>query len=213
MIKIKLDPKLTPQKNAGYYFTKAGNERKAYEKSKELFKDVSGNYSRLLQLKSRFEQSENIEELDKFMKELHIKQNVKVNNADDIVSRFKHYIIENKYDLYVGKDSSNNDLLTMKFAKQNDYWFHARSVPGSHVVLRVINTKEPVPKNILKSAASIAAFHSKAKTSGIAPVSYTFKKYVTKKKGMEPGKVVLLKEEVLLVRPEIPSNCEYVSGE
>ncbi len=212
-IQIKLDPKLSPQKNAGYYFTKAGNERKAYKKSQDLFKEISENYSRLLQLKGRFEKSETIEELDKFMKELHIKQNEKKNTPDDIASRFKHYIIANKYDLYVGKDSTNNDLLTMKFAKQNDYWFHARSVPGSHVVLRVINTKEPVPKNILKSAASIAAFHSKAKTSGLAPVSYTFKKYVTKKKGMEPGKVALLKEEVLLVRPEVPSDCEYVSGE
>jgi predicted ribosome quality control (RQC) complex YloA/Tae2 family protein len=147
------------------------------------------------------------------MTELHIKSGEKSNSPDDIKSKFKHYVIENKYDVYVGKDSANNDLLTMKFAKQNDYWFHARSVPGSHVILRVLNNKEPVPKNVIKSAASIAAFHSKAKTSGLAPVSYTFKKYVTKKKGMEPGKVALLKEDVLLVKPGIPANCEYVSGE
>ncbi len=147
------------------------------------------------------------------MKELKIKSGEKKELTDDIKSKFKHYIIDGRYDVFVGKDSTNNDLLTMKFAKQNDYWFHARSVPGSHVVLKVTNTKEPVPKNILKNAAAIAAYHSKAKTSGLAPVSYTFKKYVTKKKGMEPGKVILLREEVLLVKPEIPKNCEYISSD
>jgi predicted ribosome quality control (RQC) complex YloA/Tae2 family protein len=100
--------------------------------------------------------------------------------------------------------------LTTKFAKQNDYWFHARSVSGSHAVLRVENYKEGIPKPILKKAASIAAYHSKAKTSKLTPVSYTLKKYVVKRKGMEPGKVNLLKEEVLLVTPEIPGGCIFV---
>lgn len=213
IIIIKLDPKLTPQRNAEYYFNKAGNEKIAYNKSKELFRDISVNYNKLTALKGRFEKTETLEELNVIMKELHIKSGEKSNSPDDIKSKFKHYRIENKYDVYVGKDSVNNDLLTMKFAKQNDIWFHARSFPGSHVILRVLNNKEPVPKNIIKGAASIAAFHSKAKTSGLAPVSYTFKKYVTKKKGMEPGKVALLREDVLIVKPEIPKNCEYISGD
>jgi predicted ribosome quality control (RQC) complex YloA/Tae2 family protein len=208
---VKLDPKLSPQKNAEYYFNKAGNEKTAYKKSRELFKNISENYSRLKQIKEKFQDTESLEELNKIMKELKIKSGEKKELTDDIKSKFKHYIIDTRYDVFVGKDSTNNDLLTMKFAKQNDYWFHARSVPGSHVVLKVVNTKEPVPKNILKNAAAIAAYHSKAKTSGLAPVSYTFKKYVTKKKGMEPGKVALLKEEVLLVKPEIPKNCEYIT--
>ncbi len=212
-VKIKIDPKLSPQKNAEYYFNKSGNEKTAYKKSKELFTDVSDNYRRLRQIKERFLNSESLEEINNIMKELKIKSDERKESVDDIKSKFKHYVIEGKYDVYVGKDSVNNDLLTMKFAKQNDYWFHARSVPGSHVVLRVLNTKEPVPKNILKNTASIAAYHSKAKTSGLAPVSYTLKKYVTKKKGMDPGKVILLKEEVLLVKPEIPRNCEYITNE
>ncbi|OGU43815.1 MAG: hypothetical protein A2000_05205, partial [Ignavibacteria bacterium GWB2_36_8] len=119
--------------------------------------------------------------------------------------------VEKKYHVFVGKDSKTNDLLTLKFAKQNDYWFHARSVSGSHVILRNENPKEGVPKNILKLVASIAAYHSKAKTAGMVPVSYTQKKYVVKKKGMEPGKVALLKEEVLIVEPEINKKCEYIT--
>lgn len=213
LVRIKLDPKLSPQKNAGYYFNKAGNERTAYQKSKDLFENISENYNKLRLIKDNFENTETLEGINNIMKELHIRTGEKKDAPDDMRTKFKHYIIEKKYDVFVGKDSANNDLLTMKFAKQNDYWFHARSVPGSHVVLKVVNSKEPVPKNILKSAASIAAYHSKAKTSGLASVSYTLKKYVTKKKGMEPGKVALLREDVLLVKPAIPSNCEFVSND
>jgi len=102
-------------------------------------------------------------------------------------------------------------LLTTRFAKQNDFWFHARSVSGSHVVLRVENTKDVVPKSILKKVASLTAYHSKAKTAGVVPVSYTFKKYVIKRKGQPPGQVSLLKEEVLLVKPEIPGDADYLT--
>ena len=104
-------------------------------------------------------------------------------------------------------------MLSIKFAKQNDYWFHARGLPGSHVVLRVENTKEGVPKNIIKNAASIAGYFSKAKTAKVAPISYTFAKFVYKKKGMEPGKVMISKEKVLLVKPEIPKNCEIANDD
>ena len=110
----------------------------------------------------------------------------------------------------MGRDSRENDYLSIKFAKQNDYWFHSRGLPGSHVLLRVENTKEIIPKNILKQVASIAAFYSKAKTAKVAPVSYTFAKFVHKKKGMEPGQVLLQRENVLLVKPEIPKNCEPI---
>jgi predicted ribosome quality control (RQC) complex YloA/Tae2 family protein len=77
--------------------------------------------------------------------------------------------------------------------------------------LRVDNPKEGVPKNILGAAAAIAAFYSKAKTAKLAPVSYTLRKYVRKKKGMEPGKVLISKEKVLLVKPELPKNCESIT--
>ena len=178
-----------------------------------LLKLAETEFERLKGIKEEITNSESIEQLNKSMKELKIKEKDQKPDKEDLRSKFKHYLLEGKYHLFVGKDSQNNDLLTTKFAKQNDYWFHARGVSGSHTVLRVDNTKETVPKNVLKAAASISAFHSKAKTAGLVPVSYTFKKYVVKKKGMAPGKVALLREETLLVHPEIPQNCEYVTEE
>ncbi len=212
-ISIKLKADLSPKKNADYYFDKARSEKISFDKSKMLLKLAEIEFERLKGIKEEITNSESIEQLNKSMKELKIKEKDQKPDKEDLRSKFKHYLLEGKYHLFVGKDSQNNDLLTTKFAKQNDYWFHARVVSGSHAVLRVDNTKETVPKNVLKAAASISAFHSKAKTAGLVPVSYTFKKYVVKKKGMAPGKVALSREETLLVHPEIPKNCEYVIEE
>ena len=210
---IKLNPKLSAKKNTDYYFDKARSEKINFSTSQDLLKKEKENLTRINSIEEKVNSIDNIKELNTIMKELKIKDQSNKPDKEDIKIKFKHYIIEEKYDVYVGKDSKNNDLLTTKFAKQNDYWFHARSVSGSHVVLRVENAKEVIPKSILKKTASLAAYHSKAKTSGLAPVSYTLKKYVVKKKGYPLGTVHLLKEETLLVKPEIPKNCEFITNE
>lgn len=209
ILKIKLDNKLSPQKNIDRYFDKSRDEKTSYGQSKELYKAALDRMNRLNEIKKETESDINQEELEKIFKKLKINQQVKTNKMEDKFN-FKHYILHGKYHVYVGKDSKNNDELTTQFAKQNDLWFHARGSAGSHVVLRVESTKEAVPKNIIKEAASLAAYFSKAKTSSMAPVSYTFKKYVHKKKGLDPGQVIMSKEDVVLVRPEIPKECEPV---
>jgi predicted ribosome quality control (RQC) complex YloA/Tae2 family protein len=210
-ISIPLNPSLHPNKNAENWFIKAKDDRIRYEKALERKQLSLKEYNKLKQLDSTLENIEDKEKLITIMKDLKLKPAENNTVIEDMKNKFKRYLIEGKYQVFVGKDSQNNDLLTVKFAKQNDYWFHARSVPGSHVVLRNDNTKENMPKSILKKTAALAAYHSKAKTAGISPVSYCQKKYVVKKKGMEAGKVALLKEDVLLVRPEIPEGCEYIS--
>ncbi len=209
-IKINLNPALSPQKNVDYYFDKSRSEKISFAKNQQLFEKAKKDFDQLQQLNNSLNEIESLKELDELMKKLKIKQPEESEAKEDMGSKFKQYIIEDKYKVYVGKDSKNNDLLTTRFAKQNDYWFHARGASGSHVVLRVENTKEPVPKNVLKKAAALAAYHSKAKTAGVVPVAFTFKKYVVKKKGDPIGTVHLLREDVLLVRPEIPKGCEYV---
>jgi predicted ribosome quality control (RQC) complex YloA/Tae2 family protein len=212
-IKIKLNSKLAPKKNVDYWFDKSKAEKIGYEKSVELMKKVKANYEKLKKIEDGLVNIDSLKGLDNIIKELKIKRQGMKPEKEDIKEKFKHYIIDDKYHIYVGRDSKNNDLLTTRFAKQNDYWFHARSVSGSHVVLRVENTKEAISKNILKKTAALAAYHSKAKTAGVVPVAFTFKKYVVKKKGFPIGTVHLLKEDVLLVKPEIPKGCEFVVDE
>ena len=210
IIKIKLNPKLPPKKNIDHYFDKSKSEKIGIEKSKELFERSKIIFNELKATEELLKSIDDLKELKGIMKKMKIKDKDYVESRDDIKLKFKHYVIDDKYNVFVGKDSKNNDLLTTRFAKQNDFWFHARSVSGSHVVLRVENTKEPIPKSVLKKIAAIAAFHSKAKTAGVVPVAYTFKKYVIKKKGYPVGTVHLLREDVLLVKPEIPKGCEFV---
>ena len=212
-IDISLKPSMSPNKNAERWFEKAKDDRIQHEKALERKLITLKEYNTLKMIDDTLETIEDIDKLTAIMKELKLKPAEGHSETEDMKNKFKRYLIEGKYQVFVGKDSQNNDLLTVKFAKQNDYWFHARSVPGSHVVLRNDNTKENMPKSILKKAAALAAYHSKAKTAGISPVSFCQKKYVVKKKGMEAGKVALLKEDVLLVRPEIPEGCEYISDD
>ena len=210
-VEIPINPSLSPNKNAELYFEKAKDDRITREKAKGMRVKFALEFNKLKGINEGIDNIEEKEELRALMKDLKIKDDENNPVKDEMKNKFKRYIIDGKYLVFVGKDSQNNDLLTVKFAKQNDYWFHSRGVPGSHVVLRTDNTKENMPKNILKKTAALAAYHSKAKTAGLTPVSYTQKKYVVKKKGMEPGKVALLKEEVLLVRPEIPEGCEFIT--
>jgi predicted ribosome quality control (RQC) complex YloA/Tae2 family protein len=210
IIKIKLNPKLPPKKNIDYYFDKSKSEKIGIEKSKELLIQTKTKFNELKATEEILKSTDDLKELKGIMKKMKIKDKDDVESRDDIKLKLKHYLIDDKYNVYVGKDSKNNDLLTTRFAKQNDFWFHARSVSGSHIVLRVDNTKEIIPKNILKKVAALAAYHSKAKTAGTVPVAYTLKKYVIKKKGYPIGTVHLLKEDVLLVKPEIPKGCEFV---
>ena len=209
-IKIDLNPAISPQKNVDYYFDKSRSEKISFAKNRQLFENAKKDYEYLKKMEYSLNEIESLKELDELMKKLKIKQPQETETKEDLGSKFKHYLIDGKYHLYVGKDSKNNDLLTTRFAKQIDYWFHARGASGSHVVLRVENTKEAIPKNVLKKSAALAAYHSKAKTAGVVPVAYTFKKYVVKKKSDPVGTVRLLREDVLLVRPEIPSGCEFI---
>lgn len=209
-VTIKIDPKLSPQQNVNYYFDKARSEKIEYEKSAQLYRIAKGRFERLLVLKDELTTDTTVEQLQSIKKEL--KMNTRQNSSEEKKDKlpFRHFLIDGKYHFYIGKDSKNNDMLTTKFAKQNDFWFHARSVAGSHGVLRVENTKEAIPKRVLEKAASITAFYSKSKTAKLAPVSYTLKKYVSKNARHEPGQVSVMKESVLLVRPEIPNDCEYI---
>ena len=210
-VQIKLNPKNTPQQSIDFYFEKAKDEKINFKISEQLFEGTEKKFNRLKEIESEFEDATSVDDYSEIKAKLKISDKKKEKKKVTDGAKLRELLIDGKYKVLVGRDSKSNDMLSIKIAKQNDYWFHARGLPGSHVVLRVEDTKVGVPKNIIKNAAQIAAFYSKAKTAGTAPVSYTLAKFVRKKKGMEPGKVTIEKEKVLLVRPGIPSNTEMVS--
>ncbi len=208
---IKLNPEHSAKESVDYYFSKAKDEKISFKKSEELFESTLAKFHKYKAINDSLFNTQSYDELKKISSKIIIKKNIKMEKFGEDTPRYRTFLIEGKFEVMVGKDSRSNDLLTMKIARQNDYFFHARGYAGSHVILKVTNTKEPVPKNVLIKVASIAAYFSKAKTSGTAPVAYTLRKFVRKAKGLNPGQVIVSKEKVLLVKPEIPSNAEEIS--
>lgn len=113
------------------------------------------------------------------------------------------YHLEEGWVVLAGKTDQDNDILSLKTAGPNDWWFHVRGMPGSHVLL-IGNGQEEPSNALLRRAAAIAAFHSKARNGGLVAVSATRARYVSKPAGAKPGTVSIRKETVLKVRPEIP---------
>lgn len=119
--------------------------------------------------------------------------------------------------IIAGRTSKDNDFISMRVAGPNDYWFHVRGMPGSHVLLRSISGEEPT-KNLLELAAGLAVWHSKGRTGGVTAVSMTMAKFVSKPSGVPAGTVSIKNEKVLKVRPQnlpeakkselLPQNCE-----
>ena len=116
------------------------------------------------------------------------------------------YVLPGDWSVLAGKTDADNDRLSLKIAKSDDWWFHVRGMPGSHVILRTKPNEEP-DRETLKKAAAIAAYHSKARNGGMVAVSCTQARYVTKPKGAKPGTVTIRKESVLKVRPAIPEEA------
>jgi len=110
------------------------------------------------------------------------------------------YLLPEGWLCFAGKTDAANDYVSIKLARPRDRWFHVRGMPGGHVVLRVAEGREP-DRATLELAASIAAYHSKARTGGVVPVSTTEGRHVSKPRGAKPGTVEIRKESVLRVRP------------
>lgn len=119
--------------------------------------------------------------------------------------RLREYELPGGWTLLAGRTDEDNDLLSLKIAGPRDWWFHVRGMPGSHVILRARPEEEPT-RAILKAAAAVAAYHSKARTGGLVAVSCTRAKNVTKPKGARPGTVRIHGEAVLKVRPALPAG-------
>jgi predicted ribosome quality control (RQC) complex YloA/Tae2 family protein len=195
---IKLKENLSPAENAQDYFEKYKKQKGSLEilesKINVLKKDMS-------KLEAELEKINNLNDYKTLIKE----EKKSKENKNDETSRFRKFRLTEKYEVWVGKDSASNDLLTTRHSTQNDLWFHIRGASGSHTVLKVHNKKEDIPKEIIHSAASIAAYYSKARKASSVPVAYCERKFVKKKKGFKEGSVIMEREKVIFVNPGLPN--------
>ena len=112
----------------------------------------------------------------------------------------RRYTLPGGWKVLVGRTDADNDYLSLKVARADDWWFHVRGMPGSHVVLRCGAGQRP-DRQTLRTAAAMAAYFSRARNAGVVAVSCTRARFVTKPRGARPGTVQIRKETVLKVRP------------
>ena len=120
---------------------------------------------------------------------------------EKIKSKPFHYLSSDGYDIYVGKNNYQNDELTFKFATGNDWWFHAKGMPGSHVIVK--SKGEEMPDRVFEEAGMLAGFYSKGRDSDKIEIDYLQKKNVKKPAGSAPGFVVYYTNYSLTIHPDI----------
>lgn len=108
--------------------------------------------------------------------------------------------------LIVGRNHRENEEITFRTARGNDLWFHARGVPGSHLIVRMERGKE-IPYQTLLDAATLALHFSDARKAGKGDIVYTHRKYVQKPKGAKPGAVLVSQEKNIYIEIE-PKRLE-----
>lgn len=201
-IEIKLDGKITLIENSGRYYEKAKKAREELKVRKARLPEIKKKLAEVEAALAALENCESLKDLEKLNIALGKKSGIKIKGKEmNREDKFRKFELEDGFMLYVGKNAANNDELTVKFAKPNDIWLHARGSSGSHAVIRV-EKGQKVPKRIIEQAAAICAYYSGQKNSKYAPVAYTEKKYVRKPKGAAVGAVTIAREKVVMVEPK-----------
>ncbi len=208
-ISIAMNPNLSPIENAQRYFACYAKAKNTLTATEKLMSETKSEIDYLDGILVNIEGVQSLEELAEIKREL-----IKGNYIKKVSSKNKknteklskpspplHIRSENDWDIYVGKNNRQNDMLTFKLAEPHDLWFHTKDIPGSHVIIKIPHGKE-VPYSTIKEAAILAARHSKAKHDTKVPVDYTLRKYVRKPKGAKPGFVLYDHHKNILVNPQ-----------
>lgn len=191
-VTIPLDETLSPSENAQKYFDKYGKMKRTYEALTELTKEVQAEIEHLKSISAALDIAVGEEDLVQIKEELIESGYIKRKSSGKkvkITSKPFHYLSSDGYDMYVGKNNFQNDELTFKFATGNDWWFHAKGCPGSHVIVKTKQGEE-MPDATFEEAAKLAAYYSAGRQQGKVEVDYIQKKHVKKPNGGKPGFVV-----------------------
>ena len=200
-ITVPLDPSKTPLENAKRYFDRYTKLKRTREALETLMKEGKAEIDQLENIREALNLSVTEGDLAQIRTEMeasgfvrrHMEKGkggrkgpAKIPEAQPL-----HFRSSDGYDIFVGKNNTQNDELTFHLAKPTDIWFHANDIPGSHVILRTEGTPfEQVPDRAFEEAARLAAYYSKGRDAGRVEVDYLEKKNVKKPSGARPGFVI-----------------------
>lgn len=205
MVTIPLDETLSVSENAKKYFDKYNKLKRTYEALASLTEEVKQEIEHLRSVDTALKIAMNEEDLVQIKEELAESGYIRRKGGGKkvkVTSKPFHYVSSDGYDIFVGKNNLQNEELTFKFATGNDWWFHAKGCPGSHVVVKLKGNEE-LPDRTFEEAASLAAYYSAGREQDKVEVDYIQKKHVKKPAGAKPGFVVYYTNFSMVAEPEI----------
>ena len=211
MITIPLDDQLSASENAKKYFDRYGKLKRTYEALTTLIEETKDEITHLESIATALDIAVSEDDLVQIKEELIEFGYIRKKRGDKkakIKSKPFHYISSDGFHIYVGKNNYQNDELTFKFATGNDWWFHAKGMPGSHVIVKT-EGKE-LPDRTFEEAGRLAGFYSKGRDNDKVEIDYLQKKNVKKPNKSAPGFVVYYTNYSLTIQPDI-SGIEQLS--
>ncbi|MBR4061243.1 MAG: NFACT family protein [Lachnospiraceae bacterium] len=203
---IPLDPTIPVMDNAKKYFDKYAKLKRTYEALSTLTEEVKAEIEHLESISTALDMALKEEDLTEIKEELvqtgYIKRHGGNQKKAKVTSKPYHYISSDGYDIYVGKNNLQNDFITFQMATGNDWWFHAKGVPGSHVLVRT-NGVTDMPDRTFEEAGRLAAYYSKNRDQDKVEIDYIQKKHVKKPASAKPGFVVYYTNYSLMIDSDI----------
>jgi predicted ribosome quality control (RQC) complex YloA/Tae2 family protein len=200
---VKIDPELTPLENAQKYFDRYNRAKRARHNVPHLVDEARNEWNYILQLESDLRLAANWADIDDVIQALQIRgflvQNKQVKRLGGGGRTGPMKLTHDGYVIWVGRNSRQNEQVTFKTANSDDFWLHARNVPGAHVIIR--NDGRHIPDKLVEEAAAVAAYYSAKRDDSKVDVDITRCKYVKAIKGAGPGMVTYRNERTLTVEP------------
>lgn len=211
MVTIPLDPLLSAQENAQKYFAKYNKLKRTHEALMELTVEVQDEITYLESVANSLDIAVTEEDLSAIKEELtgsgFIKKHAAKKGARSARSKPFHYRSNDGFDIFVGKNNLQNEELTFKVANGGDWWFHAKGMPGSHVIVKT-EGKE-LPDRTFEEAARLAGYYSKGRGVDKLEIDYLQRKNVKKPNGSAPGFVVYYTNYSMTIHTDI-SDIPFV---
>ena len=201
---IPLDPTLTTGENAKKYFDKYQKLKRTFEALTTLTQETKDEIDHLQSIMTSLDIALREEDLVQIKEELILSGYIRRKGGskkERITSKPFHYISSDGFDIYVGKNNFQNEELTFKFATGNDWWFHAKGIPGSHVIVKTNGAN--MTDRAYEEAGKLAAYYSQSRGQEKIEIDYTQKKNVKKPNGSKPGFVVYYTNYSLVIDSDI----------
>jgi len=202
---IPLDPELSPSENAKKYFDKYSKLKRTAEALDIYIQQSETELELLKSIEASINIAETESDLNEIRRELSdhgfIKKHSSNKKEKFQKSKPLHFVDDNGFDIYVGKNNYQNDELTFKFATGNDWWFHTKKIHGSHVIVKANN--QELPDSTFEYAAALAAYYSSGRDSDKVEIDYLQKKNVKKPANAAAGFVVYYTNFSMMASPSL----------